>query len=314
MPLDDVRVVLGGPLGEQRYLVAVVAAAHLQKWEEQQPDDRAAGRLPALVPDALTLPRPAPDRWTALTQRGRVVCRCGDGSGFATSSAAFITLWRAGGCPLVDFFGDALPPGFDQQKLSVAAPPSRLDQAAARLDLRRGVVRDGGAPATTAYASVASLPRAAAIGLAAILAHSALALADLHALGALAEESRSQALQALERRGISLSPGAEPRAALARLSAPAAGSARGRFLPLLSKTSAALAPLDTGLAVRAMQFAEDDGNGDAVLILDLTADTLTALQEIEAALAEAGLAPVGGASSSANGGAEMRLTVRDGGA
>jgi len=83
--VEDLHFALGEVDGEGRWATAVVARAALESWLAEA---RAAGLEPqAVVPEALALPPPPPDGWTALEESDRVTVRTGAADGFACERA-----------------------------------------------------------------------------------------------------------------------------------------------------------------------------------------------------------------------------------
>lgn len=295
-PLDGVSVGLGQALGGDRYLVAVADRERLDIWRVAMAE--AGLRGARLVPEYLMLP-PPPDEGTWTVWRGgdRILARRSDRTGFATDPRTFAMVWRAAGEPALLASGDDVAdaaPGARITRRPRHAPP---DTAFAGIDLAPSE------DARTQGVEIWGWAKAASVTLVfGALAHGAIGVADLRALEAMERERRAGLDAVLDR----FSPGGMTvEDAVARLSMAEAQAPRTGFLETLALASAALSGLEDGVSVQSLAY--DDGSG--ALDLDLVLDDLPALQRAEAALAGAGLSPVPGAATSADGATEARIRV-----
>lgn len=299
-PLDAVHLALGQPLGEQRYAVGVVRHDVMQRWVATA-EESGCSEAP-IVPDALTLPR-LDEGWAMSVSGERALVRTADGAGFAVPTTMLTPAWSAAGKPSLMLIAGDLPEGMAGARLI----PTELDPPTADgssvLDLRQG-----------AYArTTRHLPRQVrhAMGLAAGAAAFFLLLTalDTMALSGIAERRADALRTAITERGASAPADDESLAIAAGRLLPEAGAAGGSsFLPLLTRLSEALSGSAVGVSIRTIGF---DGNA-GTMTLDIEAGDLPALQRIEAALTEAGLAPTTGAATTGDGGASQQITIRMG--
>ncbi len=252
-PIEAVHIVLGEPIGPQRYLAAVVRHGQMAHWAEIA--DAAGLGHAAIVPDALALPRPDGGGWCALAGAGRVVVRSGDGTGFAVPSALIGAAWDAAGRPSIRNAGPAPIGELASAPLTdMIALADRLRAPA--IDLRQGLYARRSAPARR------WLKRFGWLAAAGIAAHVVIAAADTAMLRVIAERraADTRAAVAIAAPGTNLSDDLQGSVAdLLPASAPS-GSA---FVPLVVRTARALAPLSGAIRTRAMRF---DG---AALVLEI---------------------------------------------
>lgn len=291
-PLAAVHVALGREVAPRVHVAGVAAREAMLGWLAVC---EAAG-MPdaALVPDALALPPPPPGSWSVERAGDRIRVRTDTGTAFAVAAAQFEAVWTAGGQLPCASLGEPLP-------IDVAAPaelPLLLAGPPFGLDLRQGEF------AHAARRVSPLLRRLGIIGAAGLLAHGAIAAADTLALHRMAARARAEAAVLVQ----TVLPGtptdgdfAEPVLALL----PSGGAAPARFLPLLTRASAALAPLKGSVAVQALTYAD----GDVTLTLTLEAADLPTLQRAQAALAAAGLRADAGPATSEAGRASEAITV-----
>lgn len=277
-PVDSVHLALGASIGDQRYLVGVVRHAVMAAWIA---DLEAAGLdHAALVPDALALPQAADGGWTVALADGRARVRTGDGAGFAVNAGLLAAAWDRAGRPAILSLGDALP-GAMQDAAPAVPAAGEADALAARLqrpplDLRQGNyvrrVRIGGTGQWRRLGWIVGLG---------VAAHTLIAVADTAMLRVIADrrEADTRALVALMAPGAVIS---EDVATDATRMLPVP-QARERFLPLLGRVSAALAPVAPELSVRAMRFA------GTTLTVELDAREAGLAERVNAALRTAGV-------------------------
>jgi general secretion pathway protein L len=267
-PLDAVHLAIGETLAPQRYLVAVVRHSVMAEWVALA-DVHGLGDA-ALVPDALSLPRPAEGQWNVAQRDGRAVVRAGDGTGFALPAAMLAHAWQAAGRPDVTSFADALPDGIAAQP---AAPqPLGMTLAVPALDLRQGRYARRG----TGSAFVRKL---AMVALAALVAHGVIAAADTLMLRAIADRREAETRALLATAAPDLAQAEDLPGSVADRLPRATGD--NRFVPALARVSAALAPLAPTVVVRSMQWS---GNQ---LVVDLDAADAGAADRLRTALSGA---------------------------
>ena len=286
-PIESVNVVLG-PFTEGAHLVVVASRDDIASSRAERPSSKAR-----LVPDVLALPRPS-EGWAVWVGGARALVRLADGTGFAASLAALPLIWLHAGKPDVALCAGAVPDGIGVTS-HVALP--QFDPAYARLDLSAGAEASG----------LLRLPRGV-LALATVLVmaaglHLLLIWADLTTERHILTQRRADLRAALTGLGQTDSGDLDTdlRAALAA----AAPKAQTGFLPLMAKSSAALAAA-SGLSVQALIW------GGGALRLDLQASDLSGLQAAEAALTAAGIAVQVGSATSSDGVAKVTMTLQEG--
>lgn len=231
---EAVLMALGGPLGGGSHLACIVDHAHMASWISVA---EAAGLSDAaIMPDALALPIPVEGRWNIHRAGDRVVVRTPDGAGFATSAMSFPTLCAAAGNPACDAY-DA------------------LDASDIEIDLRQ----EAYAPPRQAYSS--AIKRAAIVAAGGLLAHGAIAAADTAMLESSATRSGAELMRLLAQAAPGAYGGSDPHeaAAIAAELLPAGGaSVPGQMVPMLVRTSQAIAPFSGAVAIRAIGYDESD--------------------------------------------------------
>jgi general secretion pathway protein L len=261
-PTDSVHLALADDPIDGLYLTNIVDRGVMAAWIAKA----AAAGLgeAAIMPDALALALPTPGRWTVMRQPGtRILVRMPDGRGFAVAEPNFLPLWTAAGKPECD---------------EVRQFPDHVPLA---IDLRQG------AYAVEQGSLAAPLRRLATVAAAGLLAHGAIAAADIVVLQSIAAKRGLELQSRLLRTAPGVYAGMDP-AEAARLAVdmlPAGpASPPGTIVPLLAKTSAALGSLGNAFSYRAISFSDKDG-----LRIDLDAPDATALERARRALANAGL-------------------------
>ena len=290
-PIELVHVALGEEIAPRCYVAGVVRHAVMQGWMQAL----AAAGLDdaAIVPDALALPAPESGAWSIAAAAGRILVRTDAGTGFAVPQDRFLAVWSAGGQMPCVIHGAALPFGLPMSVMAdAAAGPGPLLRPA--LDMRQGPYAAASRPMPVA------LRRLGLILVAGLLAQTAIAAADTLKLRGVARERRATA-EALVR---TVMPGTAMSDDIDRLLSANVGL-RGRFLPLLGRTAAALAPVG-GLTLQTLGYAD----GDGALTLGVEAADIGALQRARTALAAAGLNPVSGAATAGSGRADGEIVVR----
>lgn len=292
-PIEAVHIAIGAEIAPQRYLVAVVRHAVMQGWVEAA--ELAGLSHAAMVPDALALPLPEAGEWCAEAADARVLVRSGDGSGFAMPASLIEQAWTAAGNPRVWHCGMNPIPGLPSEAHvaplagggladRLLDPPLDLRQGAYARRLRRG----GG-----------WLRRLGWIAAAGIAAHGVIAAADTVMLRVIAERRADDTRAAVAQAAPGASLSGDLRTSVADL-LPPPGQAGGAFLPLIARTSAALAPLSSAITTRTMRFE------GAVLVLDIDPGEAGLADRVRTALRTGGIA--GDVITAADG--SLRVTVR----
>lgn len=261
--VDAVHLVLGAPLAAGGYAAGVVDRDRMAGWVGAA---EAAGLADAaIMPDALALPLPEAGHWHVKREGGgRILVRTAEGAGFAADEKLFVALWTAAGkpaCDEVDF-----------------APVVTIG-----LDLRQGDF----APARQGLSATGR--RVAIVAAAGLLAHGAIAAADTYALRSVAAKQGAELTGLLATAAPGRYAGDDPHEAamIAAELLPAGGAVPpGALLPLMSRTSQALAPFGAAIVVRSLGFDETDRS----LRFDLDLADPAAGASIGRALAAAGLA------------------------
>ncbi len=230
--IDSVHLALGGQTPGGEWLAAVVAPEAMARWIATA--EAAGVSDAALLPDALALPLPEAGRWNVLRDpNGRILVRLPDGGGFAAGEPLFLAIWAAAGRPECD------------EQAGLAPIGSIL------LDLRQGMF------ARPRQGLSATGRRVALVAAAGLLAHGAIAAADTLALKSIAAKRGAELTSQLATTAPGRYAGTDPREAamVAAELIPAGTTAPpGSFLPLLSRSSAALAPFGSTLTIRSMAF------------------------------------------------------------
>lgn len=243
-PLDAVHIALGAEVAPKRYLVAVVRHARMREWVEAA---EAAGLgHAAMVPDALALPTPD-HGWSAEASDGRVLVRGADGTGFAVpvtlagqawEAAGRPHIWNVGAAPIGELPQEPRPAGGGGLAERLLKPP---------VDLRQGPY------ARRAIGGSGWLKRLGWIAAAGVAAHTAIAAADTVMLRAIAERRADDTRAAVAQAAPGANLSGDLRASVADM-LPPPGAAGSRFVPLLTRTSNALAPLSSAVTARSMRF------------------------------------------------------------
>jgi general secretion pathway protein L len=277
-PVDSVHLALGEAIAPGRYLVGVVRHETMAGWVAQA-EEAGIGHA-AMVPDVLTLPRPA-EGWAVSQAGGRAAVRDAEGTGFEVPAALLRPAWEAAARPAVTSYGERLPD--DMQQGAATLDPSAFGPAAAAavaaLNLRQGayaVRKAAGSGLWRKFAWVAAIGAAA---------HVVIALGDVIMLRSIADrrEAEARATASLAAPGVAL--GDDLANSITGM-LPAGGGARvpQPFLPLVNRVSVALEPLAGAFVVRAMTFQ------GKLLTLDLDASPDAGLvSRIEATLKGAGV-------------------------
>ncbi len=276
-PVDSVHLALGAQISPGRYLVGVVRHEVMARWIARA-EDAGIGHA-AMVPDVLTLPRPA-EGWAVLQSDGSAAVRDADGTGFEVPASLLRPAWEAAGRPTVISYGEPLAD--DMQKGSATLDPSNAGPAAgaaiATLNLRQGAyaVRKVAGPSLwRKFAWVAAIGAAA---------HVVIAFGDVIMLRNIADrrEADARAAASLAAPGVAL--GDDLANSITAMLPTGGGQVPQLFLPLVNRVSGALGPLSGAIAVRAITF---EGR---LLTLDLDASTDAGLPgQIESALKGAGV-------------------------
>jgi general secretion pathway protein L len=263
-PLDSVHLALGAEIAPKRYLVAVVAHEVMVQWAALA-DEAGLGHA-AMVPDPLALPQPAQGGWAVDLASDRAVVRTAEGTGFAVPASLLLPAWEAAGRPRVTGYGADLPAEMAATREGGVTQGLAARLLAPALDLRQG-------PYARRRAAVPDFWRRlgwiVAIG---ALAHTAIAAADTVMLRTIADrrEADTRALAAMAAPGANLS--GDLASSVTDLLPRGGGAPPDRFVPLVTRVSAALAPLSGSIAVRALNFQANtltidlDGGTDPGLV------------------------------------------------
>jgi general secretion pathway protein L len=277
-PVDSVHLALGEQIAPGRYLVGVVRHELMAGWIAQA-EEAGIGHA-AMVPDVLTLPRPA-EGWAVAQSDGRAAVRSADGTGFEVPAPLLRPAWEAADRPAILSYGEPLPD--DMQKGAATRDPAAsgpaIGAAVAALNLRQGAYAVRKVAVSGIWRKFAWV---AAIGVA---AHVVIAFGDVIMLRNIAgrREAETRAAAALAAPGVAL--GDDLANSITGMLPSGGGSQVPQlFLPLVNRVSGALGPLSGAITVRAMTF---EGR---ILTLDLDASTDAGLPgQIESALKGAGV-------------------------
>lgn len=289
-PIESVHLSLGSEIAPKRYLVAVVRHALMRDWVEIA-EAEGLGRA-AMVPDALALPVPD-EGWSAEAGDGRVLVRSADATGFAIPAALAGQAWEAAGRPRIWNIG-AVPIGELPQEPWPAgggALAGRLSRPA--VDLRQGIYARRGAGGSN------WLKRLGWVAAAGIAAHTVIAAADTVMLRAIAERRADDTRAAVAQAAPGANLDGDLRVSVADM-LPPPGPAGSRFLPLVTRTSNALAPLSSAVTAQSMRF---EGNA---LVMEIEPGEAGLADRVRDAMRAAGM----NAEVAAGRNGAVRLTVR----
>lgn len=289
-PIDAVHIALGSEIALKRYLVAVVRHVRMREWVEAA--DVAGLTHAAIVPDALALP--VPDMgWSAEAGNGRVLVRNEDGTGFAVPSALAGQAWEAAGRPRIWNVG-SVPIGELPQEPRPAGGGGLAERLAKPVvDLRQGSY------ARRAAGGSSWLKRLGWIAAAGIAAHTVIAGADALMLRVIAERRANDTRAAVAQAAPGVNLSGDLRTSVADM-LPPPGAAGSRFVPLVTRTSNALAPLSSAVTARSMRF---EGNA---LVMEIEPGEPGLAGRVRDAMRAAGV----NAEVAAGHDGALRLTVR----
>ncbi|OYU37720.1 MAG: hypothetical protein CFE33_19425 [Pseudorhodobacter sp. PARRP1] len=294
-PLDQCHVVLGPQVKADDaggvWLVAVISLAVMDEIFRAH-----AGSQAVLLPDVLALQVPSDGAWSVLARDRRVLVRLPDATGFATDCTALAAIWAAAGQPKIVLLGGVLPedlPIAEQTALALAPDP-----ALRAIDLRRGrfARRGGGLPL-----GLRSLSLICAV---ALLGHLGLLLLDVLGLGRIAATQEATLRAALEAQGVTVQ--GDLVTTVTSVLAAQQPAKTGGFLRLLSDTFTALKPQIDTVQIKGLRYTRAPNT----LSVTMEAPDLAGLQTAQTALTAAGLGVTAGAATSANGAAEVEMTLR----
>ncbi|MGB7409036.1 MAG: type II secretion system protein GspL, partial [Pontixanthobacter sp.] len=294
-PLEKVHVALGEELSPNVFLVGIVRHDLMRRWIAQL--EQAELVHASLVPDALALPRPALASW-AVDQAGDRACvRASDGTGFAMPVALMDQAWKAAGEPDCVAFGDPLPPHMHRSDASddgempanlLLQESSLADRLMApALDLRQGIYA---APRRAMNPLRKRLATILAIGL---IAHLAIAIADVAALDNIAEEREAEVRLLAQNAQPPFPVDADLSVTAAAMMPAGPVGPPGQFLPLLTRAGSALGASGDVLSWRSVGF----NAATQSLSIQVEAADIEALQAASAALEAGGLSVVPGAAN-----------------
>lgn len=291
-PLDQTHFAICERVPDGQVLAAAVDKAVMARVLAAAPD-----RI--VIPEQILLPTP-PDSdgaviWRAYRQGDRVLVRASDGTGFVTHSTMLAHLWQASGRPQVVSFGNALPGDISWTDRSAEDLPG--PESPERYDLRQGAYR----PSLGLQRPLMWL--AASVVLA-LITHIALAMADLRAQTAIADDLRVVAASLLAERLPDASVEATPTLIQRQIAAQSQPQLGSSFLPLMNRVSQAWLRDGAPVQIRQLSWSED------ALRLVVEAPDLDALQRAEASLAAQDLAVSSGSATADAGSARAELVVR----
>ncbi|WP_422057446.1 type II secretion system protein GspL [Sphingomonas sp.] len=253
-PIESVHIALGAEVAPRTYLVAVVRHAQMASWVEAAELGGLAHA--AMVPDSLALPVPEAGDWVAETRDGRVLVRSGDGTGFALPAAFVGRAWERAGQPRIWTVGPQ-PIGDLPQAPWTGGGGELVERLASpAIDLRQGLY------ARRAAAGSSWKKRLAWIAAAGIAAHVVIAAADVVMLRVIAERRADDVRTAVAQAAPGANLSGDLEASVVGM-LPVSGPPPGRFVPLVTAASRALAPLSSAVTARAMRF---EGN---TLVLEI---------------------------------------------
>lgn len=276
-PVENVHLALGIELSPKTFLVGVARHDRMAEWIARI--EEAGLEHAALVPDALALPIPGAGEWSVDLGAARAVVRAGDGTGFAIPATMLETAWTAAGQPRVISYGAPLPAAMAADADILALDPLGRRLLAPALDLRQGRY----AHRRRAMPGVAKrLAQLAAIG---ILAHTGIAAADAIALRGIANDRAEQTRALVQSVAPGAALGEDLAASVADLlpQGGAGGAGQNALLPVVSRISAALAPLSSAITIDSIRL---DGG---VATIDVAAGDPALPGRIRSALADAGI-------------------------
>ncbi|RYY29439.1 MAG: general secretion pathway protein GspL [Sphingomonadales bacterium] len=287
-PVDSVHLALGAEIGTKRYLAGVVSHDFIARWivlAEQFGLSNAA-----IVPDALSLPRPADGSWAVELSASRALVRSGEGTGFAIPASMLRAAWESAGRPPVTSYG-APPPEDMMAKQGVL---DSTDLANPALDLRQGIYARRNAGQSTLWRRLGWV---VALGAA---AHVVIAAADTLMLRSIADRRAADTRALVATTSPSVTIGDDLVGEVTNLIPVGSNAKPDSFTPLVTRVSGALAPLAGSLSVRTMSFQAD------TLIMDLDGSEPGLSTRIDAALKGARIA--GSVTNATDG--SVRITAR----
>lgn len=289
-PIESVHIALGAEIAPRTYLVAVVRHAQMASWVEAA-ELGGLGHA-AMVPDALALPAPEVGEWCAEAVEGRVLVRSGDGAGFALSSVLIGAAWERAGSPRIWNCGSTPIGELPQSPWTGGGGGLAERLVSPALDLRQGLY------ARRSTAGSSWKRRLAWIAAAGIAAHVVIAAADVVMLRVIAERRADDVRTAVAQAAPGANLSGDLEASVVGM-LPMSGPPPGRFVPVVTAASRALAPLSSAVTARAMRF---EGNA---LVLDVEPGPPDLPERIRAAFRAASVpAQVGAAADGA-----IRVTV-----
>ncbi|MGV8951229.1 MAG: type II secretion system protein GspL [Cypionkella sp.] len=294
-PLDQCHVVLGPQVKTDEaggvWLVAVVSLAVMDDIVRAH-----AGSQAVLLPDVLALQVPSDGAWSVLAQGARALVRLPDATGFAADHTMLATLWAAAGQPNIVLLGGVLPedlPVAEQSSLTLLPDP-----ALRALDLRRGRFARRGSGLPLGLRSLGLISAVALLG------HLGLLLLDVLGLGRIAATQEATLRAAFEAQGVTVQD--DLATTLTSVLAAQQPAKTGEFLTSLSDTFTALKPQVDTVQIKDLRYTRAQNT----LSVTMEAPDLASLQTAETALTSAGLGVTAGAATSANGAAEVEMTLR----
>lgn len=290
--LEQTHFAICDTLPDGRVLAAVVETAVMDRMIADAPDK-------IILPEQMLLAVPLKDAeaavWSAVRQGDRILVRVSDGTGFVSEASAISDLWRLSGMPRIDSYAAALPGNIPWTDRSAESPRQIKDLE--KHDLRQGAYRPSlglGRPLRWLAATIAI----------ALLAHLALAFADMRVLTVMAEGLRGDAAELLETRFPAFSVDDSPSLLQQQMIAQAQPQTGTSFLPLMNRVSQTWLRDGVGVQINQLSWS------DVALKLLIEAPDLEALQQAEASLSADGLSVTSGSATAEAGSARAELVVR----
>lgn len=258
-PIESLHLALGARTAPadapSRYLVGVVHAETMAGWVALA-EAHGLGAAP-MVPDVLLLPRPV-EGWAVEVREARALVLAADGTGFAIPAALLAAAWEAAGRPRLHALGQPLAGALAVHATTadLRDADARAEVAIAELNLRQGAFASRPERVSSGWRRLGWI-----LGIGAA-AHILIAGGDTLMLRVIANRraAETRALVSVAAPGTDLS--GDLKATVTDLLPTGGGRAPDRFVPLLARLSAALAPLAGSVTVRAIRY---EGN---VLTMD----------------------------------------------
>ncbi|MGB3794920.1 MAG: type II secretion system protein GspL [Alteraurantiacibacter sp.] len=277
-PLEEVHVALGAEIGPNLHLAAIVRHDLMLRWVAML--NTAGLERASLVPDCIGLPVPGAGSWSVDLAGERAIVRTEDRTGFAIPFALLEPTWKSAGTPACISYGDSLPPDLHAPEATIEKGPLAERLVEPDVDLRQGPY----APPRKAIAPL--WKRIATVAVLGALAHATIAVADTIVLGGIADDREEQvrALALTAAPSLALGPDLSTLVADLPVTSQLSGTSSA-FLTLMTVTGTAFGQANAPAIWRSVRF-DDAGQ---VLMLEIETDDPAGLEQVAAALAEAGM-------------------------